>query len=245
MLLRKEPDQYDKHTIATAPGTHAAVLAALSETLPKDARILDLGSLSGAMVQRFRDGGYTNLHAADLTNHLTVEVKSFVQVDCNKQFSESFTERDFDAVIACEVIEHLDDPRHFLREIGKLLKPNGRVCITTPNVAFFEGRIKFLLYGELFGYGAKNYTVQRHISPLTREQVPLLFRECGFEMLSYGTAGSFATRVRRLVTAPIWIPMRALLGEFVLGEVILSVARKAGPDDLKTSSEALWGVRRT
>lgn len=38
-----------------------------------------------------------------------------------------------DVVIALAVIEHLDKPRTFLREIRRILKPNGLVLLTTPS----------------------------------------------------------------------------------------------------------------
>ena len=41
--------------------------------------------------------------------------------------------RTFDTVICGELIEHLENPYAFLREVGKLLKPDGRLILTTPN----------------------------------------------------------------------------------------------------------------
>lgn len=38
-----------------------------------------------------------------------------------------------DRVFSWEVIEHVRDPRAFLQEIGRLLKPGGRAMISTPN----------------------------------------------------------------------------------------------------------------
>lgn len=41
----------------------------------------------------------------------------------------------FDLVLCCEIIEHLTtDPTHMLCEIHRVLKPNGKLLITTPNV---------------------------------------------------------------------------------------------------------------
>jgi 2-polyprenyl-3-methyl-5-hydroxy-6-metoxy-1,4-benzoquinol methylase len=38
-----------------------------------------------------------------------------------------------DAVVAVETIEHLENPRAFLRELARLAKPGGWVVVTTPN----------------------------------------------------------------------------------------------------------------
>ena len=39
----------------------------------------------------------------------------------------------FDTVISCETIEHLPDPRAALAEFARVLKPRGRLLLTTPN----------------------------------------------------------------------------------------------------------------
>jgi SAM-dependent methyltransferase len=41
----------------------------------------------------------------------------------------------FDTVISCETIEHLPDPRAALSEFARVLKPGGRLLLTTPNYA--------------------------------------------------------------------------------------------------------------
>ncbi len=46
--------------------------------------------------------------------------------------NQPFEDNSFDTITAMEVIEHLSDPVAFIEEIKRLLKPNGRVYITTP-----------------------------------------------------------------------------------------------------------------
>lgn len=45
----------------------------------------------------------------------------------------SFTPESFDTVIAGEIIEHLEKPVRFLRGCYRLLRPNGRLILSTPN----------------------------------------------------------------------------------------------------------------
>lgn len=50
-------------------------------------------------------------------------------------FAESlpFTENFFDIIISHEVLEHVVDPSSCLAEMGRVLKENGRITISTPN----------------------------------------------------------------------------------------------------------------
>ena len=241
-MLRRAPAQYGEHRIAAAPGTHDAVATLVAQHVSKDARVLDLGAFTGAMLARLTANGFKQLHAADLVNHLSRSLDlAFTQADFNEDFAQNFGSLQFDCIIASEIIEHLDDPRHFLREIRKLLLPGGIAVVSTPNIAFFEGRIKFLLRGELWGFGANNYRSQRHITPLSREQFPLVLAETGFSLFVMSTAGSFATPLRRVLTAPLWIPMRLLFGPSVLGETLIAVATAIDGQSTAHTSATLWG----
>jgi SAM-dependent methyltransferase len=243
-MLRRKGEKYGKHAVAAAPGTHQAIVDRVAAALPKESNILDLGSYTGALLARLRDAGFGTLCASDLTNHLREDGIRFVQSDFNEAFSSNFAGERFDCIIACEVIEHLDDPRRFLKECRRLLADNGSILVSTPNIAFFEGRIKFLLKGELWGFGANNYVGQRHITPLSQEQFPILFDECGYRLVQMTTAGSFATLIRRIVTAPLWIPMRVLFGKRVLGETLICAGEVSHDQGMKIASKDLWGEKQ-
>lgn len=58
-----------------------------------------------------------------------------------------FRSEAFDFVIATEVIEHVRYPFKFLREIRRVLKPSGRVLLTTPNVAIPVNRVALAVFG--------------------------------------------------------------------------------------------------
>jgi 2-polyprenyl-3-methyl-5-hydroxy-6-metoxy-1,4-benzoquinol methylase len=51
----------------------------------------------------------------------------------------------FDTVISCETIEHLPDPVAALREVTRVLKPGGRLFLTTPNYMGVTGAYRIYL----------------------------------------------------------------------------------------------------
>jgi SAM-dependent methyltransferase len=61
-------------------------------------------------------------------------------------------ESEFDTVISCETIEHVPDPPRAVRELGRVLKPGGRLYLTTPNYLSSIGlyRVYCWLRGKKF-----------------------------------------------------------------------------------------------
>ncbi|RKX35244.1 MAG: hypothetical protein DRP71_04315 [Verrucomicrobia bacterium] len=58
-----------------------------------------------------------------------------------------FPDDSYDVVVMTEVIEHLPDHFMIIAEIARILKPGGRVIITSPNIHRLQSRMKFLLTG--------------------------------------------------------------------------------------------------
>ena len=62
-----------------------------------------------------------------------------------------FRSGSFDAVDVVEVIEHIENQAQLVREIARVLKPNGVVLISTPNILNLMSRVRFLFTGFLRG----------------------------------------------------------------------------------------------
>jgi ubiquinone/menaquinone biosynthesis C-methylase UbiE len=88
----------------------------------------------------------------------------------------------FDVVTCWEVVEHLDDPIKFLNEIKRILKKDGLLFISTPNVESIYAR---LLKNNWHGFNMPQH--QYHITYFCHRTVKLLFSKTEFKILSLRT----------------------------------------------------------
>jgi 2-polyprenyl-3-methyl-5-hydroxy-6-metoxy-1,4-benzoquinol methylase len=212
-----------------APGTHeAAVSLLLRHDVPRRS-VLDLGSGSGAMLARFRDLGFTQLHAVErnLDRFQLADIKPLA-IDLNTNFCQRFDRRFF-LISAIEIIEHLDSPRHFLRQVLALLDEHGYLLLTTPNVSHWVGRILFFLRGELRWFEETHY-YRGHVSPITDGQMRLMLKENGFDLVESTSAGSFFGPLKHLALAPISLCFRALFGHRTWGDINIYLAKKSNTE---------------
>lgn len=70
----------------------------------------------------------------------------WVRADCNAPLP--FRTGAFDAVLSREGIEHFENQAGFVRECARVLRPGGRVVLTTPNVLHLSARLSAMLTGQ-------------------------------------------------------------------------------------------------
>jgi 2-polyprenyl-3-methyl-5-hydroxy-6-metoxy-1,4-benzoquinol methylase len=98
-----------------------------------------------------------------------------------------------DNAIACEVVEHLDQPEVFLRVLHRLLKPQARALITVPG--YTQERVEYIPLGIMKSYGITRGTrgnMYLHHAYKPHELVALVKRT-GFQVLE---SGSFEIELR-------------------------------------------------
>lgn len=74
--------------------------------------------------------------------------------------------KNYDLIIIMEVIEHLFDPEVALKRFLPLLKPHGRLLVSTPNIVQIYNRLKMFL--GIFEYKEETVVNKSHIHFFTR-----------------------------------------------------------------------------
>lgn len=161
------------------------VLALAQRQALDHARILDFGCAGGYLSQELKrpqnyvvgvDIAEQSVHAARkvLDEAFVLDVERDVWPD------EWHHARPFDLVLCAEFIEHLFDPRAFLRRLHEIIRPDGAVILTTPNFLVWNNRLRILL-GR---YGPKEvFLDQGHIHLFSYYGIMDVVQEEGFTVM--------------------------------------------------------------
>jgi len=222
-------NSYKGLRIHALPGLHTFLAELLGKHARPGSTVLDLAAGSGAMSMRLQDLGYA-VHAADYVkeNFKPREIK-FTQLDLNDDFSQIFREKKFDAIVASEIIEHLENPRHFLRQCYRTLAPGGIVVLSTPNIQCSASLASFVRAGEFLWFSDADYKLQGHITPLSAWQLGHCLGESGFKTRWLGSFGSAPTKMDgspRLKLLAKLLNMASTIPAAQRGEILVCIAQK-------------------
>jgi 2-polyprenyl-3-methyl-5-hydroxy-6-metoxy-1,4-benzoquinol methylase len=158
-------------------------------------RILDIGCGEGHFLAEMRKHGWEPIgldrdprKAAFARDVLTIEAHG-------RRFEDAdFASEAFDAVTMWDSLEHLHHPRAALREIRRILKPEGYLLLRVPSLDSLDAR--------LFGPYWAGLDPPRHLTVLSRKTLLRLLGEAGFTVermwCMSGSHASFVISLRYL-----------------------------------------------
>ena len=123
---------------------HNLVIEILKKT-GKPGKILDAPAGTGTLSKKLQDAGF-EVFAADIAP----ELFKLPGVQCEKadfNYNLPYEDEFFDYILNSNGIEHLEDQYNFVRECFRILKPRGKLLITTPNILNLKARVANLLLG--------------------------------------------------------------------------------------------------
>lgn len=163
--------------------------------LPPGTRVLELGAVPYYMTVLLRTflGFEVDTLSFYEVERATADVHEIENVRTGERFSFQhrpinverdlfpFEDGSFDVVLCCEILEHLlINPSQMLYESHRVLKPDGWLLVTTPNVARWQNIIALTAGGNIYDRYHGNGIYGRHNREWTLSEVADLLAACGF-----------------------------------------------------------------
>jgi SAM-dependent methyltransferase len=177
-------------------------------------RILDVGCATGALLAKLRERGWLCKGVEISPSAGYARRERNLDVSVLPLEENSFPPGSFEVVLASHLIEHLNRPAGFVREVYRILVPGGRLFITTPNISGLQAKI--------FG-GAWRSAIFDHLYLFSVRTLSLLLKEAGFSVELVTTWGGLAAG-----TAPVPVKRIADIAAKKLGfgDVMMIRAKK-------------------
>lgn len=150
----------------------------------KDLAVLDLGFGAGLFARRVRPA-CRYLAGVELDPEAAKEGAPFFDESVTGDLLEGISgpwKEPFDVIVAGDVLEHLPRPEVLLGSLRRLLKPDGVLLLSLPNVANVTVRLG-LLFGR-FHYAPRGILDRTHLRFFTRATGRALLEKSGYRVLS-------------------------------------------------------------
>lgn len=168
---------------------HDKIIDILSRFKQKG-RILDAPAGYGFLSKRLIEEGF-KVFAVDINPQLfCIKEITCEKVDLNQNLP--FKDESFDFILCSNGIEHLENSFHFIRECFRILKKNGKILITTPNILNLKSRVANLFLGFNHFKGrpyneVDAYEGGEHINLVNYYEIRINLHRNGFKIIDVTT----------------------------------------------------------
>jgi 2-polyprenyl-3-methyl-5-hydroxy-6-metoxy-1,4-benzoquinol methylase len=233
-----------KQIMGASKRTYEKVLSLLGDINGK--LILDCGAGKGKFSETLKNkGAIVEACDIDKKQFLSKSIK-FTEADLNKKLP--YEDSRFDIIISIEVLEHLENPSHFLTEIKRILKKGGKAIITTPNISNIKSRLQFLFKGNLhwFNEAEFGYSGSNHINPIYYKEILFILKKNNLELVELATNRNrnytfYVSNTDTILKKTICFIANLLCDTFYR---ILSFFLYSEEKKLKTADILIFGIRK-
>ena len=140
-------------------------------------KMLDVGCGPGLFLDEAKKMGWV-VKGVDLSFWAVKHAKANFGIDVfqGTLTMAAFPDKSFDVVIMNDVIEHLTDPKSVLKEVRRIMKNDGAVFVSTPDIDSFWSRLLRARW-----WGINKY----HLFYFSKKTLEKMFAECGLKSLRY------------------------------------------------------------
>lgn len=133
-------------------------------TLRPSGILADVGCFTGIATVRYKSTGFEKAVGFDLSP----EALSLAQkrgLECRRWVAGGSApcpaaDGEFEVVVAADVIEHVVDTDGFIEDLRRVVRSEGYLVITTPNLAFWVSRIRLLLGKVPYSFPGASPTIR-------------------------------------------------------------------------------------
>ncbi|HEX7174431.1 MAG TPA: methyltransferase domain-containing protein [Pyrinomonadaceae bacterium] len=198
---------------------YAAVARALDERGAGGELLVDVGCGNGRLWPYVR-ARFARCVGVDLVRYegLPHDVE-FVRAELNGE-ALPLADGSADAVVSAETIEHLENPRAFMRELARVVRPGGWVVVTTPNQLSLLSLLTLVVKRRHAAFQDVHYPA--HLTALLEVDLRRIAAECGLHDVTVEYTGQ-----GRVVLTPWHYPrFLARLAPRLCSDNLLMIGRK-------------------
>lgn len=176
---------------------------------PKDIKILELGSIPPILTHLAQQGGYeiTGLDVAPdrFSKCIKNQNLSIIQHTLGEK-ELPFEDDTFDLILMNEIFEHLNTNLiTLMTDLKRVLKPGGKLFISTPNLRSIIGIRNFLFKGKAYSCSAEiydeydkisQYGHMGHVREYTPVEVSTFLQKIGYTIESILYRGRYPSKYR-------------------------------------------------
>ena len=156
--------------------SHTCIISLVDE----NSRVLDIGCACGDIGKYLHDSKNCEVFGVDCDEQSikvaqdTGAYEKIFNIDISSSIDELGTLKEyFDFIILGDVLEHLRNPEETLVRLGELLKSDGILIVSLPNIA--HGSVKINLLKNKFNYTKTGLLDHTHVRFFTKESIERLF----------------------------------------------------------------------
>ena len=153
-------------------------------------KLLEVGCGRGRFLERMRRAGWqvqgTEFDPAAAER---VRAKYGLQIDVGDLAALHYPADAYDAIAMSQVIEHVHDPRALLEECRRVLRPGGRLVLSTPNAASLAHRRD--------GRHWRGLEPPRHLHVFTPNALAQCVQACGWQVKELRTLSAESAGIYR------------------------------------------------